>query len=171
MQADRAELADRIARRCRATGGPSRSRACTSAASVDPHQSGPRRRWSRRFCVIAQGSKEILLGERRFRYDPAHYLISTMGLPMIGEVVEASPRRPYLGFRLALDPAVVASVMVESGVVQPRGEGGGVNAVDVSPLDADLLDATVRLVRLDRPPRRVPGARAARRSARSSTAC
>src|ERR1700733_11557105 len=43
------------------------------------------------FCVIAQGSKEILLGDELFRYDPAHYLITTMGLPAVGKVVEASP--------------------------------------------------------------------------------
>ena len=55
-----------------------------------------------------------------FRYDSAHYLISTMELPLIGEAVEASPRRPYLGFRLLLDRSVVTSVMVESGVVQAR---------------------------------------------------
>jgi len=71
------------------------------------------------FCVIAQGSKDILLGEDSFRYDPAHYLISTMELPLIGEVVEASPQRPYLSSRLALDPSVITSVMVESGLVQP----------------------------------------------------
>jgi AraC-like DNA-binding protein len=103
------------------------------------------------FCVIAQGSKEILLGEEKFRYDPAHYLISTIELPLIGEVVEASRQRPYLSFRLVLDPSVVTSVMVESGAVPARGEGG-VKAVDVSPLDAQLLDATLRLMRLiDRP--------------------
>jgi AraC-like DNA-binding protein len=98
--------------------------------------------------VIAQGSKDILLGDDTFRYDPAHYLISTMELPLIGEVVEASPERPYLSFRLLLDPSVVTSVMMDSGLVQPRGDGGGVKAVDVSPLDASLLDATLRLVRL-----------------------
>src|SRR3954462_559186 len=39
--------------------------------------------------------------------------------------------------------------MVESGAVHPaRGDGSGRKAVDVSPLDADLLDATLRLVRL-----------------------
>ena len=65
----------------------------------------------------------------------------------MGEVVEASPGRPYLSLRLVLDPSVVTSVMVESGLVQPRGDGG-VKAVDVSPLDANLLDATLRLVRL-----------------------
>jgi AraC-like DNA-binding protein len=100
------------------------------------------------FCVIAQGSKDILLGDERFHYDPAHYLITTLGLPLTGEVVEASSEHPYLGFRLVLDPSVVTSVMVESGAVQPRGDGGGVKGLDVSPLDADLLDAVVRLVRL-----------------------
>lgn len=99
------------------------------------------------FCVIAQGSKEILLGDDTFRYDPAHYLISTMELPLVGEVVEASTEQPYLSFRLELDPSVATSVMVESGYVQPSSEGS-VKAVDVSPLEVDLLDATLRLVRL-----------------------
>jgi AraC-like DNA-binding protein len=100
------------------------------------------------FCVIAQGTKVILLGEDRFRYDPAHYLISTVGVPAIGKVVEASRERPYLSFRLVLDPSVVTSVLVESGVAYPRGGGSGVKAIDVSPLDANLLDATLRLARM-----------------------
>jgi len=99
------------------------------------------------FCVIAQGSKELVVGDDHFRYDPAHYMVSTVELPMIGQVVEASPERPYLGFWLALDPSVVTSVMVESGVVQ-RGDGSGVKSLDVSALDGNLLDATLRLVRL-----------------------
>jgi AraC-like DNA-binding protein len=105
------------------------------------------------FCVIAQGAKTLMLGGETFRYDPAHYMIATVGVPMTAQVVEASPDRPYLSLRLDLDPAVVASVMVESGLVQPRdGDGKSVRAVDVSALDADLLDATLRLVRLiDRP--------------------
>ena len=88
-----------------------------------------------------------MVGDDHFRYDPAHYMISTVELPMIGQVVEASPERPYLGFWLALDPSVVTSVMVESGVVQ-RGDGSSVKSLDVSALDANLLDATLRLVRL-----------------------
>jgi AraC-like DNA-binding protein len=96
--------------------------------------------------VIAQGSKHILLGEQSFRYDPAHYLITTVELPLSGEVVDASPERPYLGFKLLLDPSLVTSVMIESGIGQADGDSS--RAVDVSPLDANLLDATVRLARL-----------------------
>ena len=63
--------------------------------------------------MIAPGRKELVLGEDRFRYDPEHYMISTVELPMIGQVIDASPERPFLGFRLVLDPSVVTSVMVE----------------------------------------------------------
>jgi AraC-like DNA-binding protein len=98
-------------------------------------------------CVVAQGSKEVLLAGERYRYDPAHYLITTLELPAMAQIVEASRERPYLSFRLILDPSVVTSVVVGSGAVQGRG-AAGTKAIDVSPVDADLLDATVRLVRL-----------------------
>jgi AraC-like DNA-binding protein len=99
------------------------------------------------FCVIAQGSKEIFLGADRYRYDPAHYLLTTVELPVVSQVVEASQERPYLSLRLELDPTLVGSVMVEAGHLSPRGHAD-VRAIDVSPLDGSLLDAVVRLVRL-----------------------
>jgi len=98
------------------------------------------------FCVIAQGAKDILVGTNSFRYDSGHYLITTLELPLAGTVVEASPECPYLSLRLVLDSAVVSSIMVEAGDIRPGAEG--VTAVGVSPLDTDLLDASLRLVRL-----------------------
>ncbi len=99
------------------------------------------------FCVIAQGSKEVLLGDDRYRYDASHYLITAAALPTATRVTEASEERPYLGVVLGLDSALVGSVMVEAGHPAP-GEHGAVRAFDVSPLDAGLLNAVVRLVRL-----------------------
>jgi hypothetical protein len=32
------------------------------------------------FCVIAQGSKEVLLGSASYQYDPMHYLLGTIEL-------------------------------------------------------------------------------------------
>jgi AraC-like DNA-binding protein len=99
------------------------------------------------FCFVAQGTKRALLGEEVFRYDPGHYLIFTVDLPLIFQIEEASKERPYLGFRLDLDPALVASVMMESGVVTKKGYASA-KAMDVSSIDSDMLDAVVRLVRL-----------------------
>src|SRR5688572_33267322 len=70
-----------------------------------------------------------------------------MELPLSATVVEATPVCPYLSLRVVLDSAVVTSMMVESGDIQQGGDGG-VTAVGVSSLDADLLDASLRLVRL-----------------------
>jgi AraC-like DNA-binding protein len=98
------------------------------------------------FCMIAQGRKEIRLGDRQYRYDPGHFLIATTALPIASRITEASLERPYLGIVLRLDPATVASVMVEAG--RPASRGPSMTAIDVSPLDADLVDAVVRLVRL-----------------------
>lgn len=102
-------------------------------------------------CLIAQGSKEVLLGESRYVYDPAHYLIATVELPRISQVLEASKERPYLSLRLELTPDLVSAVMLEAGYsALPRATE--VRAIDVSLVDENLLDAALRLVRLiDRP--------------------
>jgi AraC-like DNA-binding protein len=151
--ADQEELADRIARMLPHDGTTDPQPGLSLARLAAPPAAPIHAVLEPSFCVIAQGAKEVLLGHERYRYDPAHYLITTMGLPAVVRVVEASPERPYLGLRLTLDPALVTSVMVESAALPPRGgDGSGVPAVDVSALDADLLDATLRLVRLaDRP--------------------
>jgi AraC-like DNA-binding protein len=154
MESGREELADRIAAACHRDGWfelqpglvVSRFSSPTEPvhAILEP--------W---FCMIAQGAKDVLLGDEWFHYDSAHYLVSTLALPAIGRVVEASRERPYLGLRFSLNPSLVMSVMVEWGVgvgVDSRGEGGDVKGVGVSRLDADLLDAILRLMRLiDRP--------------------
>lgn len=99
------------------------------------------------YCLIAQGSKEVRLGERIIPYDSAHYLVATTVLPIASRIVDASPERPYFGCVLALDPALVGSVMVETG--RPAApQHATMTAIDVSPIADPLLDATLRLVRL-----------------------
>ena len=98
-------------------------------------------------CVIAQGSKEILLGGKSYSYDPDHYLIATVELPRASHVLEASRERPYLSFRLELSPALVSSVMMEA-AQGSFSDHSDARALDISPLDVDLQDAVLRLVRL-----------------------
>lgn len=99
------------------------------------------------FCVIAQGAKEVYLGESVYRYDADRFLIATVELPIVARVVEASLAKPYLSLRLDLDSALVSSLMIESGLSSPPSSSPA-SAISVSDLDAELLDATVRLVRL-----------------------
>ncbi len=98
-------------------------------------------------CVVAQGSKEFLLGESRYRYDPFHYLLVTVDLPYVGQVLEASKERPFLSLRLDLAPSLVGEVLVEVGHASLR-DHADVRAISVSPVDGHLLDAMVRVARL-----------------------
>ena len=145
-QAVRNELAERVARAVRedgaveAPGGLSLLRR-SSPTPKDHGVSSPA------LCLIAQGSKEVLLGDDCYRYDADHYLITAAALPTATRVTEASEERPYLGVVLGLDPALVGSVMVEASHPAP-GDRTAVRAFEVSPLDAGLLDAVVRLVGL-----------------------
>ncbi len=144
--ASRDELVERIARAVRDDGTVEplpglRFRRASAPTELGHGVSFPS------LCVTAQGSKEVLLGDRRYRYDPSRYLIASATLPITSRIVEASMARPYLNLLVRLDPALVGSVMIEAGHPAPRGQSP-VTAIDVSPLDAGLLDAVVRLVRL-----------------------
>jgi AraC-like DNA-binding protein len=145
-QSNREELAERIARALPEDGTLdvfASFRLARSSRPTEPIHS----LYQPAFCGVAQGRKQALLGDEVFRYDPGHYLIYTVDLPLTFQVEEASKERPYLGFRLNLDASLVASVMVESGI-EPKKGHITLKAMDVSPMDANLLDAVVRLVRL-----------------------
>lgn len=97
-------------------------------------------------CVVAQGRKRIFLGNEEFRYDPNSYLVASVDLPVSGQVIEA----PCLGATLALDPAAIAALLLE--MPPATGERAASKALAVNPLDDDLLDPLLRLLRLlDRP--------------------
>jgi AraC-like DNA-binding protein len=146
MQADREELVERITRTIPEDGviqplqGLHLGRLSTPSERIHSVLEPS-------FCVIAQGSKEVFLGSTRYQYDPFNYLLTTLELPRVSQVLEASRERPYLSLRLELSPTLVGSVMIETGHTLPPNRTD-VRAIDVSPLDADLLDAVVRLVRL-----------------------
>ena len=145
-QASRHELVARIARAIPAAGRAEPLPGLQLIRAAAPTPMGHSTSYPS-FCVIAQGSKEILLGENRYRYDPAHYLITTAELPIATRITDASPECPYLSIVLKLDPALIGSVLVEAGHLAPP-HPAPVTAIDVSPLDAGLLDAVVRLIRL-----------------------
>jgi AraC-like DNA-binding protein len=145
-QASRDELVKCIARAVRQEGRVEPTKGLHLIRYSSPTELG-HGMTSPAFCVIAQGRKEILLGDHRYQYDPAHYLLTTVGLPVVSQVIEASMERPYLSLRLDLDPALVSSVMVEAGRLSPKTQVD-VSAINVSPLEPSLLDAVVRLIRL-----------------------
>jgi AraC-like DNA-binding protein len=146
MQANREELVERIGRTMRQDG----SAQPLPGLHLYRHSIPQEQVYSLvepSVCVVAQGSKEFLLGESRYRYDPFRYLLVTVNLPYVGQVLEASQERPFLSLRLDLAPTLVGEILMETDHVSPRTHAD-VRAITVSLVDGFLLDAMVRMARL-----------------------
>lgn len=101
--------------------------------------------------IVIQGKKEALLGEETYQYSAAQYLVVSVDLPLSGFVTEATPDKPYLGFKLNLDPVQLCDIIAQ---IQPNTgkKENSVRGLFVSNADAELVDCAIRLTRLlDRP--------------------
>lgn len=96
--------------------------------------------------LILTGSKTMTVGERTFHYDPATYFVMSVDLPAIGSVHPAPTGEPYLAVSLTLDPAIVAALIRDLPVqVCSTLFGSGFS---VAPVNDELLDAWIRMLRL-----------------------
>ncbi|HCG8412672.1 TPA: AraC family transcriptional regulator [Vibrio parahaemolyticus] len=98
-------------------------------------------------CLIAQGRKRVLLGEESFIYDANHFLISSIDLPIIANIIEASEEQSYLGLIMELDLTEISQLIVDSELafIQSKEAQKG---IAVGELSESLLDAFVRLAEL-----------------------
>lgn len=109
-------------------------------------------------CIIAQGRKMVLLGEERYIYDAANYLVVSQDLPVTGQVIEASSDAPYLCFRLDFDPAEIAelSSSLKMDTCQVAASRPTARGLFVGQVCSPLLEPVLRLMRLLDTPRDIP---------------
>ena len=50
--------------------------------------------------IIAQGCKRVMLADEIYHYAATHFLLVSVGLPVVSQVIEASPESPYLALRI-----------------------------------------------------------------------
>lgn len=106
-------------------------------------------------CIFAQGKKEVFLDDKVYLCDRDRHLIVSVDLPVVGQVVEASPGRPYLGLQLDLEVALLGELLVEAGLDATNGRQPG-PGLTLSSNAPELLDAAFRLLRLLETPRDIP---------------
>ncbi|WP_224372120.1 AraC family transcriptional regulator [Hyalangium versicolor] len=106
-------------------------------------------------CVIAQGSKQVMLGEEVYPYDASHHLVVSVDLPITGQVTRATPKAPYLCFQLDLDPVVLADLILKAGLPPPKQQGPS-RGLFLGETSSVLLDVVLRLVRLLETPEDIP---------------
>ncbi len=98
-------------------------------------------------CLVAQGAKRVILGDDTFVYDAHHYLITSVNLPTVVQIIEASPERPYLGLRLKFDLREITQMMVDSNLPKPRTQQSS-RGMATGEVTLPLLTAMQRLIDL-----------------------
>jgi AraC-like DNA-binding protein len=104
--------------------------------------------------LVAQGAKRSVFGGGEFDYRAGQYLLVPIDLPVTGLVIEASPEAPFLAMGLAIQPAIVAALLLESEIGEPLPVQYPQATINTA--DEDLLDAFARLLRLLDHPEEVP---------------
>ena len=97
--------------------------------------------------VIAQGGKQVMLGEDVINYSPGRSMLTTIDLPVVSHVTQASARKPFLGLLLTLDARQIVQMASEMDFPQPPRERA-FRPVSIERLDEALLAALLRLVEL-----------------------
>lgn len=99
--------------------------------------------------LTVQGEKEVVIGGQVFRYDPDHFLVTTLQMPVQSCVMKASPESPYLAILFELDPKLISTVILESGLGSTHSREG-VNSMGVSRMTPGVLETVARITRLVR---------------------
>lgn len=105
--------------------------------------------------VIAQGRKQVMLGEEVYDYSPGDAMLTTVDLPVVSNVTVASAEAPFLGLMLGIDPRVVLQVATEMELDQAPRECAH-QSIAFKALDAGVLACLIRLVRLADEPKLAP---------------
>lgn len=106
-------------------------------------------------CLATQGAKRVLLGDEAFIYDRQHFLITSIDLPTVVQIIQASREKPCLGLVLKLDLREISQLMVDSSLSQPRPQQSN-RGMATGKVTLPLLAAFQRLIDLLDEPRDIP---------------
>jgi AraC-like DNA-binding protein len=106
-------------------------------------------------CLIAQGAKRVMVGGDTYVYDQRRFLITSVDLPAVCEILSASREQPYLGLLLKIDQHEMSQLMADHHLPPPHAQQShrGMAVGEVTP---PLLAAVQRLVALLDEPKDIP---------------
>ncbi len=101
-------------------------------------------------CVVAQGRKHVYKGDECIVYDPFHYLIVGLTMPLEAEIITASPQRPFLALALEIDISMLGRLFLEIAEKDHQHEKdlGQPQAIHARPIDEEILTVFGRLMQL-----------------------
>lgn len=105
--------------------------------------------------VVAQGRKRVDLGRTTFFYDSTRFLLTSLDLPIVSQVVEASRTRPLLAMCLQLEIPMVRELLNREDVTVAAAQANA-SAMVTGAVTAEMLNACCRLVDLMAHPGDIP---------------
>lgn len=108
------------------------------------------------FALVAQGEKQLVLGDQVFTCGAGTFIVVSVDLPITFRISRASPEEPYLVLALTLRPAAVAALLLETASAADVPAGVEAAGLGVSEAPGELLTAVLQLVRLVDNPRDLP---------------
>ncbi len=104
--------------------------------------------------IIVQGAKRVVLGEETLIYGASDYLLTSIDLPVLSQVCQASADEPYLSMAFTLDPGKIQALLAS--LSQLPAPAASVRGMSVSKITVELEDAALRLLRLLERPDDIP---------------
>jgi AraC-like DNA-binding protein len=151
----RAELARKITARAEVEGDTftqvpglmlyrrSAPTACTSAAYMPS------------LVVFVQGAKRINLGKKIYLCDESNFLLTSVDLPVVSQVVKATREKPILGILLRLEMSMVREILSQEEFPMPD-EPADTRGMAVGVTSGEFLSACSRLIDLLDAPQDIP---------------
>lgn len=97
-------------------------------------------------CIAVQGAKRVLIGEEYYVYDVENFLLNSLDIPVIAQVIEASKEKPYIGITWEIDMEILMEIVVEQKLnTRPIASSRGTSLGKVT---YQLLDAFKRMLDL-----------------------
>jgi len=105
--------------------------------------------------VIAQGRKRVELGRNIFIYDPSRFLLTSIDLPVVSRVIEASDEVPCLALSLKLEMPVVRELLAREEILVADAASDS-PGMAIGETTVEFLSACCRLVDLLDTPQDIP---------------
>jgi AraC-like DNA-binding protein len=107
------------------------------------------------FNVFVQGQKRITLGGTTYLCDGSTFLLSSLDLPVVSQIVQASEAVPLLSMLLKLDMSVVREILNHADFQSQNGSSEA-RGLAIGKTTVDLLKPCSRLVDLLHTPEDIP---------------
>ncbi len=106
-------------------------------------------------CLAVQGTKRVLLGNESYIYGAHRFLITSVAIPSIVQIIQASRAKPYLGLMLKFDLQEISQLMADSNLPPPINQPSR-RGMATGEITAPLLAAFQRLIDVLAEPQDIP---------------